>query len=1407
MMVGCLAALAGADDVWLGVPPGDGVSLYQEANWLDTATGVAPPAGAIDPKVEVNVPLLATNGTPGGPEGAGAHLWLGTGSLSVRGDAVLRMSQGGSAGIRVDGTDAGANRAFVDVSGAGQVFAQYFSKCLVTLGDSGMITLYGGGNPLNNAAVNLTSTHALLKFLAEPPANVAAEHLAKITVHGLAARTGLDVAVVEPGDNLAIVASGGGAEVRAVDYAPALLIEAFDVTPAQVFPGGTATLSWAVTPPFDAIAIAPEPGDVSAVTSEGAGSAPVAPPRTTAYTLTVSRGAVTDTATVVLVLAGPAEVRLNELMALNRQTLRDEDGDDSDWIELRNGGGTAADLGGWHLTDNPTNLNKWKFPEGVRLEPGGYVVVFASEKNRRVATNELHTNFKLSGGGEFLALVEPDGVRVADAFAPMFPALPADISYGSSLDGTQRVYFTLPTPRRPNGSGTTRLGPVIRDLAPTAPSPNRTPANGPLDDILVLAARVLPTRQPVDGVTLFCRFGFGSEVALPMTDDGTGADLQAADTLHTAAVPLAGLGEGEMIRWRVEARDLEGAVSRLPEGAGTPNTPEYAGTVTQLAAGVSQLPVFHWFVANPAAAGTRAGTRASVFYLEEFYDNVFVRVRGGTTASLNKKSYKFDFNPGCKFRFAADEGRVEEINLNTTYTDKAYSRVAVAFEAYDRAGAPGGVAFPLRVHQNGAFHSVAMFVEQPDGDLLEREGLDPEGALYKMFNAFTSGSSGVEKKTRRFEDNADLVSLVTQVNSLTGTPLEHYLFDHLNVPALVTHMAATVLTQNDDNMAKNYYLYRDTPGSGEWQMLPWDLDLTFGRHFMTDDSILGDTLWADHDYILGGAARNVPIAPSHPFVGTQPYPGNRSWNRLIHALLSVERIQTMFRRRLRTVMDEILQPPGTPPDRRLLEARFQDWVRRIGADADLDRAAWGQYGVPQTPSEAVAALSAAYLDRRRTHLFVTHLAANAAHYTATNSASALLPDAPIHTPPIGFGPMDFNPASGNQDEEFIQLTNPHPDSVDLSGWQLLGAVDHAFAPGTVLVPGGTLCLSPDVAAFRARSASPRGGEGHFVQGNYRGHLSARGESLVLRDAAGATNAALTYPGAPSLEQQHLRITELMFNPPPLDGSTNDAQEFEFIELGNMSSVHTLSLAGVQFVEGVQFRFSTGAVTTLAPGASVLVVENLRAFAERYGAALPVAGQYAGNLANDRERLCLADATGEHILDFDFEADWHKAADGRGHSLVAADPRAHHTAWDHKPGWLPSACPGGSPGADEPETPCDADADGLPDGWELDFAATLPVLGAGGDADGDGFSDTVEFGGDTDPVDPHHPPRLTVERAGIGEVTLRFPQRDGRVYVMERSADLTAWEPFSTNVATAGEIRLRVGSPNAASLFLRARWQP
>ncbi|MEX2187844.1 MAG: discoidin domain-containing protein, partial [Pirellulales bacterium] len=130
---------------------------------------------------------------------------------------------------------------------------------------------------------------------------------------------------------------------------------------------------------------------------------------------------------------------ISEFMASNSTSLVDEDGDHSDWIEIENRGDEPIDLAGWHLTDNADNLDKWEFPS-ITLGSGAFLVVFASNKNRAVAGSQLHTDFELSAGGEYLALVAPDKTTIVTEFAPEYPPQATDVSYGGV---PQPAYSTL----------------------------------------------------------------------------------------------------------------------------------------------------------------------------------------------------------------------------------------------------------------------------------------------------------------------------------------------------------------------------------------------------------------------------------------------------------------------------------------------------------------------------------------------------------------------------------------------------------------------------------------------------------------------------------------------------------------------------------------------------------------------------------------------------------------------------------------------------------------------------------------------------------------------------------------------------------------------------------------------------
>lgn len=160
---------------------------------------------------------------------------------------------------------------------------------------------------------------------------------------------------------------------------------------------------------------------------------------------------------VLLTAFGPAGVAgpaITEFMASNTATLADEDGAFSDWIEIHNPEASPINLAGWYLTDTASAKTRWPFP-AVTVPGDGYIVVWASNKNRRTPGSPLHTNFALSAGGEYLGLIGPDGMTEVSAYAPTFPAQSNDVSYGrlTSADGesAETGYFRQPTPGRANG--------------------------------------------------------------------------------------------------------------------------------------------------------------------------------------------------------------------------------------------------------------------------------------------------------------------------------------------------------------------------------------------------------------------------------------------------------------------------------------------------------------------------------------------------------------------------------------------------------------------------------------------------------------------------------------------------------------------------------------------------------------------------------------------------------------------------------------------------------------------------------------------------------------------------------------------------------------------------------------------
>jgi len=92
-------------------------------------------------------------------------------------------------------------------------------------------------------------------------------------------------------------------------------------------------------------------------------------------------------------------VVINEFMADNDTLTQivDEANQYDDWIELHNTTNQAVDLGGYNLSDNPDNLDKWTIPSGTTITANGYLIIWADDD---ASQGLLHATFKLGKDGE-----------------------------------------------------------------------------------------------------------------------------------------------------------------------------------------------------------------------------------------------------------------------------------------------------------------------------------------------------------------------------------------------------------------------------------------------------------------------------------------------------------------------------------------------------------------------------------------------------------------------------------------------------------------------------------------------------------------------------------------------------------------------------------------------------------------------------------------------------------------------------------------------------------------------------------------------------------------------------------------------------------------------------------------------
>ena len=120
----------------------------------------------------------------------------------------------------------------------------------------------------------------------------------------------------------------------------------------------------------------------------------------------------------------------------------------SDWVEIYNSTGSAVNLGGYGISNNPKNPAKWVFPD-ISIEPGEYLLLYATGSSDKAQKKNLKLNFCISSTGEALFFFDPNGKLIDKLSAGR---MRSGQSYGR--DGSDnRFYYAEPTPGAQNGKG------------------------------------------------------------------------------------------------------------------------------------------------------------------------------------------------------------------------------------------------------------------------------------------------------------------------------------------------------------------------------------------------------------------------------------------------------------------------------------------------------------------------------------------------------------------------------------------------------------------------------------------------------------------------------------------------------------------------------------------------------------------------------------------------------------------------------------------------------------------------------------------------------------------------------------------------------------------------------------------
>lgn len=185
-----------------------------------------------------------------------------------------------------------------------------------------------------------------------------------------------------------------------------------------------------------------------------------------------------------------------------------------------------------------------------------------------------------------------------------------------------------------------------------------------------------------------------------------------------------------------------------------------------------------------------------------------------------------------------DSGRVDiVIRSNNSQTSL---NEALALDLLEAAGLASQEAVSTSFTVNGSDTVLRLAIEHPDEDAWQDEAFEDKGALYKAESTGNWSYRGDDPNAyidvfdqeggKSVADMTPLIEFLDFINNSSDEAFAEELPERLDVDAFARYLAMMDLLSNFDDIdgpGNNSYLWYD-PASGQFTVVPWDMNLTFG---------------------------------------------------------------------------------------------------------------------------------------------------------------------------------------------------------------------------------------------------------------------------------------------------------------------------------------------------------------------------------------------------------------------------------------------------------------------------------------------------------------------------------------------------------------------------------------------------